>query len=296
MDSTTFLMSAEQRANSVPVHLRGENGAWEATDLDWSQEPEWWAGGHGLLLDAARLPAFQRMLLGGGALGDVRILEPETVDAAFTNQIGELDFPPAIATADPGSSADFNAGPGYKFGLGLLLNTEDQPGMRAAGSGAWAGIFNTHFWVDRASGVTGAIYAQTLPFVEPAVFQVYVDFERALYASSAGRHGQQPGASRASTRRSRRRPSGQRMISSSAIVATSATAENSITAKAPSRAYIVSSFRRRNREPSSLASAAGPCASAQTTRPAAGKVQLSRAAARSAAARGPARRACRPRA
>ena len=79
--------------------------------------------------------------------------------------------------------SDFNAGPGYKFGLGLLLNSEDQPGMRAAGSGAWAGIFNTHFWVDRASGVTGAIYAQTLPFVEPAVYQVYVDFERALYAS-----------------------------------------------------------------------------------------------------------------
>ena len=183
MRSTTFLMSAEQRANSVPVHLRGENGAWEATDVDWSQEPEWWAGGHGLHSTPRDYLSFQRMLLGGGALGDVRILAPESVDAAFANQIGELDFPPAIATADPGSSADFNVGPGYKFGLGLLLNTEDQPGMRAAGSGAWAGIFNTHFWVDRASGVTGAIYAQTLPFVEPAVYQVYVDFERALYAS-----------------------------------------------------------------------------------------------------------------
>jgi hypothetical protein len=55
--------------------------------------------------------------------------------------------------------------------------------MRAAGSGAWAGLMNTHFWVDPASGVTGAIYAQTLPFVEPAVFQVYIDFEQALYAS-----------------------------------------------------------------------------------------------------------------
>ena len=58
-----------------------------------------------------------------------------------------------------------------------------QPGMRAAGSGSWAGIFNTHFWVDRGSGVTAAIYTQTLPFVEPRVHQVYVDFERALYAS-----------------------------------------------------------------------------------------------------------------
>ena len=142
-------MSAEQRANSVPIHLRGESGAWEASELDWSQEPDWWAGGHGLYSTPRDYLRFQRMLLGGGALGGVRILEPATVDAAFTNQIGELDFPPAIATADPGTSADFNAGPGYKFGLGLLLNTEDQPGARAAGSGAWAGLFNTHFWVDR---------------------------------------------------------------------------------------------------------------------------------------------------
>ena len=27
---------AEQRANSVPVHLRGEDGAWEPSDVDWS--------------------------------------------------------------------------------------------------------------------------------------------------------------------------------------------------------------------------------------------------------------------
>ena len=31
--------------------------------------------------------------------------------------------------------------------------------------------------------MTGAIYSQTLPFVEPPVFEVYVDFEKALYAS-----------------------------------------------------------------------------------------------------------------
>jgi methyl acetate hydrolase len=184
MTQTTFLMSEEQRANSVPVHLRGEDGAWQAApDVDWSQEPEWWAGGHGLHSTPREYLRFQRMLLGGGTLDGVKILEPATVEDMFTNHIGELDFPAEIRSADPGSTADFAAGPGFKWGLGLLLNSEQQPGMRAAGSGAWAGIFNTHFWVDPASGVTGAIYSQTLPFVEPSVYQVYVDFERALYAS-----------------------------------------------------------------------------------------------------------------
>jgi CubicO group peptidase (beta-lactamase class C family) len=183
MTQTTFLMSEAQRANSVPVHLHGEDGAWEATELDWSQEPEWWAGGHGLHSTPREYLRFQRMLLGGGTLDGAKILERATVEDMFTNHIGDLDFPPEIRTADPGSTADFNAGPGFKWGLGLLLNSEQQPGMRAAASGAWAGIFNTHFWVDPTSGVTGAIYAQTLPFVEPAVFQVYIDFEQALYAS-----------------------------------------------------------------------------------------------------------------
>ncbi len=183
MTQTAFIMTEQQRANSVPIHLRGEDGGWAPSEIDWNQQPEWWAGGHGLHSTAHDYIKFQQMLLAGGTFNGAKILDPATVDAAFTNQIGEFDFPASIPTADPGSTADFNAGPGYKWGLGLLLNTEDIPGMRRAGSGAWAGLLNTHFWVDRASGITGSIYSQSLPFVEPRVFQVYVDFEKALYAA-----------------------------------------------------------------------------------------------------------------
>jgi hypothetical protein len=105
------------------------------------------------------------------------------VDAAFTNQIGDLDFPEVLHSYDPASSHDFNAGPGWKWGYGLLLNTEDIPGMRRAGSGAWAGLCNTHFWVDRTSGVAASIYSNFLPFVPPEALQLYADFERALYES-----------------------------------------------------------------------------------------------------------------
>jgi methyl acetate hydrolase len=49
-----------------------------------------------------------------------------------------------LPTADPGSNHTFAAGPGFKWGYGLLLNTGDVPGMRRAGSGAWAGLCNTH--------------------------------------------------------------------------------------------------------------------------------------------------------
>jgi methyl acetate hydrolase len=183
MTETGFLMTPEQRANSVPIHVRGDDGSWVATDLDWNQSPDWWAGGHGLYSTPRDYLRFQQMLLGNGTFGDARILSPATVDAAFTNQIGDLDFPPLIRSAEPSTSADLELGPGLKWGYGLLLNTEQQPGMRSAGSGAWAGLFNTHFWVDRTAGITGAIYSQFLPFAEAGAMRLYEDFERALYAS-----------------------------------------------------------------------------------------------------------------
>jgi CubicO group peptidase (beta-lactamase class C family) len=184
MTETAFLMSPGQRAKSVPIHIKGDDGTWVATDIDLNQAPDYWAGGHGLHSTPRDYLKFQRMLLGDGTSPDgVKILERDTVYAAFTNQIGDLDFPAEIPSADPASTMDFNAGPGFKWGYGLLLNTEDVPGMRRAWSGAWAGLANTHFWVDRTAGVTGAIYSQFLPFVTPEAMRMYQDFERAVYAS-----------------------------------------------------------------------------------------------------------------
>ena len=85
------------------------------------------------------------------------------------------------AARDP--TASFSAGPGHRWGYGLLLNAEDVPGMRAANSGAWAGLMNTHFWVDPTTGITGAIYTQFLPFVPEEAMRMYADFEKAVYAS-----------------------------------------------------------------------------------------------------------------
>lgn len=65
----------------------------------------------------------------------------------------------------------------------MLLNTADIPGGRRAGSGAWAGLFNTHFWIDRTTGVCASVYTNSLPFVLPETFAVYGEFEQALYAA-----------------------------------------------------------------------------------------------------------------
>ncbi len=183
MDQTTFLMNDDQRPSSAPVHVRGEDGTWASIGEVLSQSPDYWAGGHGLYGPPSDYIRFERALLRGGELDGARILRQSTVDAAFSNQIGDLDFPAELPTADPASSCALNLGPGYKWGYGLLLNTADVPGMRRAWSGAWAGLCNTHFWVDRTTGICASIYSNLLPFATPEALTLYQDFERTLYAS-----------------------------------------------------------------------------------------------------------------
>src|SRR4051812_38274486 len=49
MPQSTFHPDEQQRENLTAVHLRGEDsGRWEASELDWNPEPDWWPGGHGL--------------------------------------------------------------------------------------------------------------------------------------------------------------------------------------------------------------------------------------------------------
>ena len=184
MDSTTFRMDDGQKANAVGVHVKAEDGVWANAGNIISEDPDWWAGGHGLYSTPNDYIRFERALLRGGELDGTRILREETVDAAFRNQIGELDVPAEIPSADPAITDHFRPGPGWKWGYGLLINTGDLPGGRRAGTGAWAGLFNTHFFIDRTTGICASIYTNSLPFItENEAWKLYGDFEQALYAS-----------------------------------------------------------------------------------------------------------------
>ena len=183
MDDTTFLLDEGRRANAVTVHTRGEDGSWVSAGEILNQAPDWWSGGHGLYSTPRDYIRFERALLRGGELDGERILAQATVDAAFSNQIGDLDFPEEIPTTDPPITDTLRVGPGFKWGYGLVLNTRDIPGHRRAWTGAWAGLFNTHFFVDRTTGICASIYTNSLPFVTDEAWVLYGDFEAALYAS-----------------------------------------------------------------------------------------------------------------
>ncbi|MDX6265260.1 MAG: methyl acetate hydrolase, partial [Kribbellaceae bacterium] len=179
MTETTFLPSQDALARCVPIHVRDADRRWQPTTIELNQKPDYLSGGSAMYSTPQDFLKFQRMLLGGGVLDGVQVLERATVQEIFSSQTGELFFPQHVKTADPTMSFDLSFGAGNKWGLGLMLNSLHTAGLRAAWSGFWAGVANTYFWVDPASRLTGALYTQALPFADPSVLQLFEDFERA---------------------------------------------------------------------------------------------------------------------
>jgi CubicO group peptidase (beta-lactamase class C family) len=124
------------------------------------------------------------MLLAGGRLEGHVVLPTALVDAMFENQIGDLQFL-THESCRPDYSADLVCEPGMTWGFGMALAGERGPGMRPLGSGGWAGAYNAFFWVDRATGLGGLFFTQTLPFYDPVVVGACDRFERAVYGAYA---------------------------------------------------------------------------------------------------------------
>ncbi len=138
-------------------------------------------GGGGLASTAEDYGRFVRMLLNGGALDGVRVLEAGTVALMGQNHIGAVTVP-ALKSALP-RSADFTfiADGRDKWGLGFLITADQVQGKRSPGSLSWGGINNTYFWIDPGSGIAGVIMMQYLPFADARALAVHDAFERGAY-------------------------------------------------------------------------------------------------------------------
>ncbi|WP_309646230.1 serine hydrolase domain-containing protein [Phenylobacterium sp.] len=181
MSDTGFVPTPEQQARRASPHVRGEDGKLMAFPFGMPTAPEVWSGGAGLFGTARDYSRFTRMLLNGGTFEGARVLSPETVDLLSTTQTG-----PLRAGAFKGGVAmtlDFDLYPDQHTGWGLtgLINPEPSADGRGAGGLAWAGIFNTYYWVDRAAGVSGMLMAQQTPFGDPDVLGLLRALERDAY-------------------------------------------------------------------------------------------------------------------
>ena len=185
MTETGFVPNKASAARRAVNMGRGENGALAAfpIDIGGGTGGEFISGGGGLWGTAPDYMRFLRMLANGGTLDGATILTPASVAAMGRNQIGALragkmtTTMPALALA-----VDWFPAMTPGWGLGFLINPQTGPDGRPAGSLAWAGICNTFFWIDPASGTCAVLLMQVLPFADPGALAVLAAFERAVYA------------------------------------------------------------------------------------------------------------------
>jgi len=139
--------------------------------------------GHALYSTAPDYMRFLRMYLNKGQLDGKRLLSERAVETPLSNQIGDIKIG-LLKTVVPALTADAEFFPGRKKGHSMAFQRieEDVPAMRSAGSQFWAGVLNTHFWLDPKKNIAAVLLTQSLPFVEPRFMGVYDRFERAVYA------------------------------------------------------------------------------------------------------------------
>ena len=187
MSDTSFAPSDEQRARMMPVHQRMEDGHLEVIELGApAAAPEFWPAGHGAFGTASDYARFLAMLLNDGELDGARIVGAEMVELAFQDHLDGVTLPALIKSALPQVSNDIPSAPfAQGWGLGFHLFTEDLPGMRRAGSGDWAGLCNSYYWVDRAASVGAVFLTQVLPFFDGQTVETAAAVEQAVYAGAA---------------------------------------------------------------------------------------------------------------
>jgi len=186
MTDTFFNVPAEKQARVVALHQRQEDGSFVEPPQQPFQPVRFYSGGGGLYSTASDYLKFARMLIAGGKLGNKRILKAETVAEMTRNQIGDLTLV-QLTSSMPQLAKNPIRIPGSmdKFGLGFGINSKAAEGGRSSGSLAWAGIFNTFFWIDPPRKTCAVILMQILPFSDDAAVSVVEQFERAVYANPA---------------------------------------------------------------------------------------------------------------
>lgn len=139
MQDTTFRPDNARSAQLVHVYKREKNRLQDVTDTAEDMDSllqrgeNYTAGCGGLFSTLHDYDRFAHMLLNGGAVDGVRVLQPETV----------------WLMGQPGSPAYPDPDPGCAWGLGMKIRKDPQKAKSActAGTFGWSGAFGTHFFV-----------------------------------------------------------------------------------------------------------------------------------------------------
>lgn len=160
MDDAGFYVPESEHSRLAVLYNLDENGALKGADNpndNFKRKPVLFSGGGGLVATIGDYAKFGRMLLNGGELDGVRVLQESTVDMIMSNQLPE--------------GVDYENGSHY--GLGGSVNPEN-------GSYGWSGAASTHFVADPENKMVILALTQLMPFDVSYAHQFVEDVENAV--------------------------------------------------------------------------------------------------------------------
>src|SRR5215510_5603166 len=181
MNDTSYLVPTTKYSRVVAVNARNAGGTFEERPVP-ATIPATVQGDGGLYGTASDYGLFLRMLLNRGTLNGKKILSEQSAKLMLEPATGNVVVKEQLSS-NLSLSKNFPVGAGKdKWGLGFQLAAERLPNRRSPGSGTWAGIFNTHFFIDPARELGVVVMMQTLPFYDEASMKVYSGVEEAVYS------------------------------------------------------------------------------------------------------------------
>jgi CubicO group peptidase (beta-lactamase class C family) len=181
MNDTTYDVPADKNSRVVTVH-RNDDG----TGLAEVPNPEGaitsaHQGDGGLSGTARDYAQFIRLVLNDGSIDGKQLMKPETVALMSESGTGTVRVG-LMNSTNKLLSEDFPLGAGVDtYALGFQRTEAQLPNMRSIGSLAWAGIFNTEFWIDPEKEIGGVLLMQYLPFYDTDAIDVLQGFEQRIY-------------------------------------------------------------------------------------------------------------------
>jgi len=182
MMDTSYAVPANKRDRVVTTHSRN-NGRLAETPNP-ANIASTVAGDGGLFSTAGDYIRFLQMFLDDGKFQGRTILSKGSVQTMTKNQIGNVVVETQPA-AIPNLTRPFPVAPSagrnkFGFGFEITASNKENTNLRSPGSYTWAGIFNTHFWVDPERKIAAVLMIQVLPFYDDSIMKLYQDFEETI--------------------------------------------------------------------------------------------------------------------
>jgi CubicO group peptidase (beta-lactamase class C family) len=183
MNDTSYDIPALKNSRVVTVHrsdgtglIENPNPAGEITSPH--------NGDGGLSGTARDYAQFIRLFLNEGSVDDSgRLLQPASIALMGQGHTGDVKVQ-LMHSTNKLTSEDFPVGAGVDtYGLGFQRTEAQMPGLRSVGSLAWAGIYNTEFWIDPEREIGAVLMMQFLPFYDAAAITVLQGFEQRIYSN-----------------------------------------------------------------------------------------------------------------